>query len=282
MRDIPAIPYRLGLPAWAFPGWKDRYWSTDRSPLDGYSQVFNTVEGNTAFYRVPDAKSVASWQRVLEGRDFTFSFKLPKTVTHDRRPSIIDLEAFLGAIAPLGEHLGPLMVQLPASVDPQRLAQLAPVFDRIAESHRFAVELRHPLFFAEPERAEPLLDTYRCGRVMLDTRALYGGDASHPDVAAARHEKPDVPVLDTVYNGLSFVRMVLHPDAVYNGAVLGEWAERTAASLAAGHETIVMIHCPNNLHCPAFAEQFHRGLQSHLPEMPNLPPWPLPQQAGLF
>ena len=33
--------YRLGLPAWAFPGWKDRYFSDRPSPLASYTARFD-------------------------------------------------------------------------------------------------------------------------------------------------------------------------------------------------------------------------------------------------
>ena len=48
------MPYRLGLPAWAFPGWKGQYWTASPSTLANYSSIFHTVEGNTTFYGVPD------------------------------------------------------------------------------------------------------------------------------------------------------------------------------------------------------------------------------------
>lgn len=43
-----------------------------------------------------------------------------------------------------------------------------------------------------------------------------------------------------------------------------------------------MIHCPNNLHCPDFAELFHDLLRQRLPGLAPLPPWPVPQQSALI
>ncbi len=282
MIDAKTLPYRLGLPAWAFPGWKDRYWSARPSALSCYAQVFNAVEGNTTFYRVPAASTVDRWRADLAGRDFRICFKLPRTVTHTPRPDRNELEAFLDVIGPLGPQLGPLLLQFPAAVDPPALARFREIFERVSERHRFVIELRHRRFFDEPELAEALIDRYRCGRVMLDTRALYRGDTSHPEVVDALHEKPDVPVLDRVYHGTMFVRLVLHPDPRYNDTVLAEWVERTAARLAAGDDLFMMVHCPNNLHCPGFAERFHALLRQRVPTLAALPPWPLPQQSDLF
>ena len=47
--------YFLGLPAWAFPGWKNRYFIDAPSRLASYASVFNAVEGNTTFYALPTA-----------------------------------------------------------------------------------------------------------------------------------------------------------------------------------------------------------------------------------
>jgi uncharacterized protein YecE (DUF72 family) len=60
--DTPALGYYLGLPAWGFPGWSGTYFprpAGSESALGHYARVFNTVEGNTTFYRVPDAPTVA-------------------------------------------------------------------------------------------------------------------------------------------------------------------------------------------------------------------------------
>ncbi|MDJ0918974.1 MAG: DUF72 domain-containing protein, partial [Woeseiaceae bacterium] len=83
--------YFLGLPAWAFPGWKDRYFTDAPSRLQSYAQVFNTVEGNTTFYRVPDEQTVRRWRDAVAGTAFRFCLKLPKTVTHERTPDMEEL-----------------------------------------------------------------------------------------------------------------------------------------------------------------------------------------------
>ncbi|MGW8369993.1 MAG: DUF72 domain-containing protein, partial [Gammaproteobacteria bacterium] len=107
-------------------------------------------------------------------------------------------------------------------------------------------------------------------------------DVSHPEVAEALHQKPDLPVLTDVANDLAFVRLVLHPDPQYNDRYIDEWASRVAGYLEAGHATIMTIHCPNNLHCPKFALQFHDALRIHRPCLPPLPDWPIPQQQSLI
>lgn len=281
--DVP-MPYRLGLPIWAYPKWKGLYFDDDPSMLASYARVFNAVEGNTSFYGVPDPATVTGWRRALEGADLRISFKLPRSVTHERSPSEADLERFLAAIRPLGEHLGPLLVQFAERAGPADLAAFEPLFERLAKVHRCVVEVRHPVFFEEPALLEPLLERYRFGRVMLDTRALYQGDLSHPEVVNAARRKPDVKLLDTVYAGLAFVRLILHPDDLDNDRWIDDWVERVATMIGRGDEAYFMVHCSNNLYCTVQARTFHERLRERLggSVVPELPPWPVPQQDSLF
>ncbi|MFK8082151.1 MAG: DUF72 domain-containing protein [Granulosicoccus sp.] len=252
--------------------------------LASYASVFNSVEGNTSFYHVPDVKTVDGWVKALEGHDFQISFKLPRTVTHERRPDMQDLMLFLNRIKPLGEHIGPFLIQYPDWAGIVQLRRSKPVLDAIYDNGRAVIEVRDPALFSDPEILEPLLGHYGFGRVMLDSRALYKGDRFHPDVLAAVHEKPDVPVLGTVYNKLAFVRLILHPDGLKNSIWINEWAERTALWLQEGITPYIMIHCPNNAYCPLFAEQFHKALTLKFNgvRLPDLPAWPVPQQGQLL
>ncbi len=278
------MPYRLGLPAWSFPGWRGRYFGAQPTPLASYAEVFNAVEGNTTYYRTPDVKTVHVWRDAVAGTDFRFCFKLPRTITHERSAASEELRKFMNAIEPLGEYLGPLLVQFPAWIGPDRLHELEGLFDRLPQCHRYVLEVRHPRFFSEPSLLEPLLHHYGLGRVILDTQALYAGDRHHPEVVAARHQKPNLPVLPKIYNELVFLRLVLHPERRYNHRHIEEWAVRVADYIAAGWTTYVFIHCPNNLHCPELAVEFHRALVAcaAMPGLAALPPWPVPQQAKLI
>ncbi len=275
-----SLRYFLGLPAWAFPGWKGRYFVDSPSRIASYASVFNTVEGNTTFYSTPSASSIERW---LEGvpPGFRFAFKLPRRVTHERRPDYRELRRFLDAVEPLRAVLGPLMVQLPASIDERAIERLEPVFETVSAGHRFVIEVRHLEFFKEPERLEPWLERYGAGRVMLDSRPIYAGDQTHPEVLDALHEKPDVPVLEKVYGDLPFVRLILHPDIVSNEPYLDAWADRTAEWIGEGRKPYIMIHCPNNLHCPPLAKDFHERVSQRI-DAGDLPPWPVPEQQALL
>jgi len=275
----------MGLPAWAFPGWTGTYFPrppAGTSSLSLYARVFNTVEGNTTFYRVPDAETVRRWGAALAGCDFRFSFKLPQTLTHRPTPDDRDLRDFFSVLEPLAGHLGPFLVQCPASLGPTELPRLERLLAALPAQWSYVLELRHRAFFSDPTLVESLLDRYGAGRVMFDSRPIYQGDTQHPEVLAARHKKPDVPLLDQVYNDLAYARVVLHPDDTLNERWVGEWLDRCEAYLRRGQTVYFMMHCPNNQHCPEFAASFHARLRERLPALASLPPWPLPQQSALF
>jgi len=255
--------------------------------LASYAKVFNAVEGNTTFYHVPTEASIEPWRCALDGTDCKISFKLPKTVTHSRSISTVDFEQFSKAMAPIKENRGPYFLQFPASIGPNEINAFEPIFERIADASAAVIEVRHPGFFSEPESLEPYLHTYGFGRVIMDSRSLYQGNSQHPDVKGAVHEKPDLPVIPTVYNNHAFVRLVLHPDGVSNDPWLSEWAQRVAQWLSDGVEVTQMIHCPNNQYCPDFARDFHNRLirimhSEHGISVDELPAWPVPEQGSLW
>ncbi|MEM0911858.1 MAG: DUF72 domain-containing protein [Pseudomonadota bacterium] len=276
--------YRLGLPAWAFEGWQNKYFETKPSRLASYASVFNSVEGNTTFYQVPSEKSVNEWRAALEQRDFKICFKPPKEVTHNQRPDWGVLETFLKRIAPLNEHLGPLLLVFPAKVGPEQVEFIDNILARISTEFRFVVEVRHLGFFLKNNTLTPILEKHGCHRVTLDSRPLYFGDQLHPDVVQAKHEKPNVPVATKVFNNLAYIRLVMHPSEGKNEEFINQWAKIVSGSLNDGVETYMSIHCPNNLFCPEFARQFHCDLQRILgsDKIRDLLDFPVPQQSDLF
>ncbi|MEM8984506.1 MAG: DUF72 domain-containing protein [Pseudomonadota bacterium] len=279
---MTTLGYRLGLPAWGFPGWRDRYFYDSPSRLASYASVFNAVEGNTTFYGIPDPKSVARWRDALAGTAFRLCLKLPREVTHDARADLAVLHQFLNTIEPLRANIGPLLVQFPAEIGPAEIARIDATLAAIDDRHNVVVEVRHPAFFSAPELLTPTLEHYQAGRVVLDARALHLGDRDHPEVLAALHKKPDLPVLTETVSEIAFIRLVLHPDGYSNDPYMDEWADRAATWLQQDYAVWVFIHCPNNLHCPAFARDFHQRLLSRHSGAGQLPAWPVPEQIGLL
>ncbi|WP_297215692.1 DUF72 domain-containing protein [Thermoplasma sp.] len=74
----------VGCSGWSYDEW-DGVFYPDRvsDKLSFYSMVFNTVEIDSTFYRIPERSTVKRWRKVMAGKPFTFSVKVPGDVTHD-------------------------------------------------------------------------------------------------------------------------------------------------------------------------------------------------------
>jgi uncharacterized protein YecE (DUF72 family) len=116
--------------------------------LEHYATLFNTVEVNYTFYRLPSPSAVESWVKQTPP-DFLFTVKASRFLTHMKRLTDmgVGLERFYERIEPLIEssRLGPVLWQLPERFrrDDERLAF---VLERLP-SGRHCFEFRHQSWF---------------------------------------------------------------------------------------------------------------------------------------
>lgn len=273
------MTYRIGLPVWALTDWNKRYFNPGEDRLAQYASVFGCVEGNTTFYSTPSRRSVLQWKEQLVGKDFQFCFKLPKEITHESG-NLAKIAPFLKVLEPLEDNLGPLLVQLPASVGMTHVEWIKKLIAAIPGAPGCVLEVRNPAFFHDPDTFTELFADTGCYRVVMDARPIHRTDPSHPDILAAQHEKPDLPVYPLACNNGIFVRLVLHPNDDLNAPYYRAWAQQTASLLESGRQVYMTIHCPNKSLCPGQAEHFHKLLQQHI-GLPDMPAWPI-SQASLF
>lgn len=279
--------YHLGGPLWAAKVWQEDFFSPDARPatfLAEYASVFNTVEGNTSFYRVPSVDTAARWAEAVPP-GFRFCFKLHRGITHDAllAPPRIEIDRFFAALAPLAGRLGPLFVQLPAGFGPGRLPVLADFLDGLPPDVPRAVEVRHPAFYAggaAEQALETLLVERRCDRVVMDTRPLRAAPPPHDaPTRQAMTRKPDLPVRPIGLGAHPFVRYVAHPEAAANRPWLAAWADVVARWIAEGRRPYVFIHSPGDRDVPRLARAFHDMLRARGAPVGELPSWPS-AQAG--
>jgi uncharacterized protein YecE (DUF72 family) len=108
------------------------------------------VEINSSFYRPHAATTYARWAAQVP-RDFRFSVKLPKAITHEAalRRCGSQLTQFADEVAGLGRKLGGVLVQLPPSlVFDARVANGFFAMLRRRLACAVACEPRHPSWFA--------------------------------------------------------------------------------------------------------------------------------------
>lgn len=158
----------LGCAGWSLPREHWPAFAVDGTHLQRYSSRFPAVEINSSFYRPHRPATYAKWAASV-ARDFRFSVKVPKQITHERR--LIDCEGlvdeFLGQCSQLGEQLGCLLIQLPPSLAFDA-AVAGGFFKALRDRYQgYAVlEPRHPSWLM-PEVAAMLQD--ECiGRVAAD------------------------------------------------------------------------------------------------------------------
>ncbi len=139
----------IGTQGWSYPDWVGTFYppgAKQEDWLSFYGGVFDTVELDTTFYHPPRPSVVRSWERHSPA-GFRFSAKVPQRITHESRLSNMGghLKDFVESLAPLGEKLGPLLVQMPAEFE--RDAGTVGVLERflaVAPTEvRLAVEFRH-------------------------------------------------------------------------------------------------------------------------------------------
>jgi len=64
--------------------WMDIFYLDEQPKLEFYSKVFNTVEVDSTFYELPIKRVVESWGW-RTSQNFSFSFKISRTLTHRRK-----------------------------------------------------------------------------------------------------------------------------------------------------------------------------------------------------
>lgn len=153
---------------WSIPRTSAARFGAEGTQLQRYAAVLRGVEINSSFYREHSRQTYAGWARQTP-RGFRFAVKLPRRITHDQRLGSArrPLAQFLEQIEGLGGRLGPLVVQLPPSLEfDLRVARK--FFRLLRELHQgpVACEPRHASWF-EPG-PEALLLHMHISRIAAD------------------------------------------------------------------------------------------------------------------
>lgn len=140
---------RLGTQGWSYSDWVGTFYppgAKQEHYLPFYAGVFDSVELDTTFYHPPRPSFVRSWARQTPSA-FRFAAKVPQRITHESRLAAMGelLGEFVRSLEPLGERMGPLLVQLPAEFqhDAGTAGVLARFLAAAPSGARLAVEFRH-------------------------------------------------------------------------------------------------------------------------------------------
>ena len=140
----------MGYSGWSYDAWLSHFYPANLESkhwLGHYSKVFDFVEIDSSFYRIPNQFMVNRWAKSTP-ENFRFTAKVPQTITHKKRlgEADDDFDFFHKAMAPLEKKLLCLLIQLPPSISKKeglKKLQGLPLDKR----SRYAVEPRHKTWF---------------------------------------------------------------------------------------------------------------------------------------
>jgi len=196
-----------GTSGYSYPAWVGRFYP-EKLPasrmLAAYAARLPAVEINATFYRMPQAKTLATWRTQVPPA-FVFALKGPQRVTHVKRlaGAAEDVAFFQRTAAELGAALGPVLWQLPPSLR-KDLPRLRDFLALLPRGGRAAFEFRHESWHGDDVLA-----------------ALSDAGAA---LCIADDEERSTPVVATA--GFGYLRL-RRPD--YDDAALGRFAETVRA-----------------------------------------------------
>ena len=148
------MKFYVGCSGWSYTAWQGPFYPSnmDNSKwLEYYSKVFDCVEIDSSFYRIPNIFTVKNWSKITPSK-FRFTAKFPKVITHEKRLKNVDnqLSLFFKAMEPLHDKILALLIQLPPSLEIteglQRLREIIPILNN---RFRYAVEIRNQSWFQD-------------------------------------------------------------------------------------------------------------------------------------
>lgn len=140
----------------------------EKSRLAYYAHHENSIEINSSFYQLPQAKTISRWADEVP-TDFRFTFKLWKEITHQKNLvfNAEDVSLFMQVIDAVGDKKGCLLVQFPPSLQVSALPQLQELLTLLNTfDWPVAVEFRHKSWYNDTVFS--LLNSYGAAMVIQD------------------------------------------------------------------------------------------------------------------
>lgn len=146
-----------------------------KSRLNYYAFLFNSIEINSIFYKLPRSTTVVNWAESVPD-NFRFTFKVSKTITHVKGLdfTVKDVKDFVQVAENIGNKKGCLLAQFPPSLKIEKLDALHNLLEAIGEAThdkgwKIAFEFRDKSWY-EREVYE-LLDEFNVSLVIQDIAA---------------------------------------------------------------------------------------------------------------
>jgi uncharacterized protein YecE (DUF72 family) len=226
------------LPRIGCSGWQYRHWRSDFYPADlpaarwlaHYTGVFDTVELNNSFYRVPSAEAFRRW-REMTPEGFVFAVKASRFLTHMKKlkDPAAPLSRFFEAARELGPKLGPVLYQLPPRW-PLNAGRLREFVAALPPGVRHVMEFRDSSWYA----AE-VLDVLERAGVALCLHDMPGSAAARVRIG---------PIVYVRFHG------VTRYGGRYDDRTLEDWADWMRAQRAGGAAVFAYFNNDVGGHAP--------------------------------
>lgn len=202
---------RIGTSGWHYKHWSGTFYPAGlntRQQFAHYASVFDTVEINNSFYRLPPPEVFEAWYEESPGA-FLFAVKASRFLTHNLKLSRPHepITRLFGSILSLKEKLGPVLFQLPPkwNVNPERLESF---LQALPAGYRYVFEFRNASWFREDVLA--ILKRYNAACCIYELAGYLSPMLVTANFAYVRLHGPS----DRKYQGS------------YSEAALREWAEQ--------------------------------------------------------
>jgi len=221
------LRYLVGTSGWQYSDWRGVLYANgvpQRLWLDTYARSFDTVEVNNAFYRLPEREVFERWREHTTA-GFVMAVKASRYLTHVKRmrEPREPVGRLMEHAAGLGDRLGPVLLQLPPTLEavPDRLDACLRAFPA---GTRIAVEPRNDSWWNEEIRA--LLTEHGVALTWAD-----------------RHSRPITPLWRTAEWGyLRLHHGAAEPCPRYGRQALRRWIERVEAAWPDGGDCYVYFN----------------------------------------
>lgn len=146
----------IGTSGWSYPHWAKGVFYPKSVPtqnwLKYYASIFNAVEVNSTFYRLPNPSLLQRWSSITPP-DFIFSIKIWRRISHDLRLKNVqkEIQDFYPSVLPLQEKTKVFLLQTPPSFIPDinLLNEFFFAWMEVFKNTLLAVELRNKKCFKE-------------------------------------------------------------------------------------------------------------------------------------